>query len=137
MTSRHREARDVMTPGVVSIPDDASMRRVYGALRAHRIHALLVVDHRTGTPLGWVSATGLLATLAGERRPRTAAQAIDEAPVRISPSASLAEAAAALKQSATTHLLVCHGEQNMPEGVISALDLVPLAPGYDSDTGRA
>ena len=120
-----------MTPGVVALPGDASLRRVHEALLAHRVHAILIVDHRSGAPLGWITPAGLLAQLSGDHEPRTARQAVDEQAVRISPSASARDAVALLATPGISHLLVCHGEQNMPEGVVSPLDLLPVAASRD------
>lgn len=124
-----REVRDVMTPGVVSVPADASLPRVHGALLAHGVHAVLVVDQHRGQALGWVSARGVLTAIAAGGGPRTAHQAISEPVTRISPSASAREAMAALVEPGVTHLLVSHGDR-MPEGVVSALDLVAAAGGH-------
>ncbi len=123
------EVREVMTPGVVALPGDASLRRVHEALLVHRLHAVLVVDHRSGAPLGWVTPSGLLAQLSAGHQARSARQAIDERVVRISPSALARDAVAMLQSPGVTHLLVCHGEQNMPEGVVSSLNLLPVAAG--------
>lgn len=37
---------DFMTPGVVSIAEDASLIQVFRAMRAHNVHAVLVVGTR-------------------------------------------------------------------------------------------
>jgi CBS domain-containing protein len=50
------EAREVMSPGVVTISDDATVDRAVEAMAVHRVHAILVVGGRTGTPLGWDSS---------------------------------------------------------------------------------
>ena len=55
-----REIGDFMTPGCVCISDDATVEEAAQALTAHRVHAVLVLGARNGTPLGWVTARGLL-----------------------------------------------------------------------------
>ena len=48
--------RDVMTAGVVAIAEDASLIQVFRAIRAHDVHAVLVVGTQHGSPLGWVTS---------------------------------------------------------------------------------
>ena len=120
-----REARDLMTPGVVTIVEDATLRQVYGALRAHDVHAMLVVSQHGGRPLGWVTARGILAWLDKDASLACARDAVTEAPTAIGPSASGREALAALAQPGVSHLLVQRAAEAMPEGVISDVDLIP------------
>ena len=113
-----------MTPGVVSITEDASLRQVLRALSAHRAHALLVMGQDSGRPLGWVTARGLLGWLDEDLAFACARNAITESPVGIEPSSSGREALVALAQPGVTHLLVQRSVQALPEGTVSALDLV-------------
>jgi CBS domain-containing protein len=119
------EARDLMTPGVVSIAEDASLGQVYRALLAHRVHALLVIGRHGGRPLGWVTARGLLSWLDKDESLACARDAITQDPVGIEPGASGREAMLALSQPGVTHVLVQRAPDAMPEGVISTLNLVP------------
>jgi CBS domain-containing protein len=64
--------RDFMTPGVLVIAEDATLRQVYRALVAHSIHAVLVVGRNEGRPLGWVTARGLLGWIGQDLRPSPA-----------------------------------------------------------------
>ena len=64
-----REVCDFMTPGCVSISEDASVAEAAKALAVHRVHAVLVVGAANGTPLGWVTARGLLGWLGRDRSP--------------------------------------------------------------------
>ena len=118
-----REVRELMTPGVVSIPGDASLKQVQHALAAHRVHAILVVDRKTGTPTGWISAKGVLRASA-EGTAHTAAQAVSEPIHSLSPSASCRQAIDLLLQPGVTHLLVAHEHSALGEGVISDLDVL-------------
>jgi CBS domain-containing protein len=118
------EARDLMTPGVISIVEDASLAQVHRALAAHRVHALLVVGRRSGRPLGWVTASGLLAWLDGDPALACASDAITEPATAIEPSASGREALTALGQPRVSRLLVQRHVEALPEGVISELDLI-------------
>jgi CBS domain-containing protein len=120
-----REVREVMTPGVVSVPADASLKQLYGALGAHGVHAVLVVERKSGAPLGWASAAGLL-RWAVESGGHTAGQAVCEPIHTISPSANVREAVELLLQPGVSHLLVAHQHSALGEGVLSALDVVRL-----------
>ena len=124
-----REVREVMTPGVVSVPGDASLKQVYGALAAHGIHAILVVDRKSAAPLGWVTAAGLLRwTLEGSQQ-HTAQQAVCEPVHTISPSATVRDAVALLVKPGVSHVLVAHYGAGAGEGVVSDLDVVGLLSG--------
>jgi CBS domain-containing protein len=118
--------RDFMTPGVLTIAEDASLIQVYRAIVVHTVHAVLVVGRTEGRPLGWVTTRGLLAWVGREGGLASARDAITERPFKIEPSASAREALTALSQPGTSHLLVCRHEDASPEGVVSELDLVAL-----------
>lgn len=118
------EARELMTPGVISIVEDTSLTQVHRALAAHRVHALLVLGARSGRPLGWVTARGLLAWLKGDPSLACARDAITEPATAIEPSASGHEALTALGRPRVSHLLVQRHAEALPEGVISELDLI-------------
>jgi CBS domain-containing protein len=120
------QVRDFMTPGVLTIAEDASLGHVYHAMVAHSVHAVLVVGRTEGRPLGWVTARGLLGWVGRDRSLGSASDAITERPFKIAPSASAREAVTALSQPGTSHLLVCRHEDATAEGVVSELDLVAL-----------
>jgi CBS domain-containing protein len=121
--------RDLMTPGVVTIAEDASLAQAFGAMRAHDVHGVLVVGARQGKPLGWITAEGVLSWLGGDLGLVHARDAITERPVTIDPGASAREAVVALSQADIHHLLVTHGEDRSPEGVVAAVNLVALERG--------
>jgi CBS domain-containing protein len=118
--------RDIMTPGVVSIPEDASLRHVYRAMTAHSVRAVLVVGRTEGRPLGWVTARGLLGWIGKDESLASARDAITERSSFIHPSATAREAVVALLQAGVSHVLVRRSDDSMPEGVLSDLDLVAL-----------
>jgi CBS-domain-containing membrane protein len=118
--------RDFMTPGVLTIAEDASLRHVYRAMVAHSVHAVLVVGRSEGRPLGWVTARGLLGWVGRDQSVASAREAITERAATIEPSASAREALSALSQAGTSHLLVCRHSDAIPEGVISELDVIAL-----------
>ncbi len=117
-------AREIMTPGVVSIPEDASLWHVYRAMIAHSVRAVLVVGHTEGKPLGWVTARGLLAWIGKDESLACARDAITERATFIEPGATAREAVVALLQAGVSHVLVRRAEDAMPEGVLSDLDLI-------------
>jgi CBS domain-containing protein len=121
------EVRDVMTPGVVTISENASLRRVYRALVAHGVHAVLVVGHSTGKPLGWVTARGLLSWLTREDTMASVRDAITHEPASIQPGATVREALTALEQPGVSQLIVAERPEVTPEGVVSDLDVIALA----------
>jgi CBS domain-containing protein len=120
------EVREIMRPGVISIPADASIRQAYGAIAAHGVHAVLVVERKSGAPRGWVTASGLLQWALRDSHNHTAAQAICEPIHTVSPSTPVREAAELLLERGVSHVLVAHRGDSVPEGVISDTDVVRL-----------
>jgi len=118
------EVREVMRPGVVAVPEDASVLEARRAMLSHGVHAVLVVAHAHGRPMGLVTARGLLAWIDRDETAGYARDAISQAPVWIQPGASLRDAARALIEPGITHLLVRRRDEEMPEGVVTARDLL-------------
>lgn len=121
--------RDIMTPGVVSIADDASLVQVFRAMQAHDVHAVLIVGGHHGWPLGWVTSRGLLAWVGKDVDLVHAYDAVTERANRIDSGASAREALTMLSQPDASHLLVTRGKDSVPEGVVSAINLVALERG--------
>jgi CBS domain-containing protein len=119
--------RALMTPGVVTLVEDASVRQAFAALVAHHVHAVLVVGHQRGMPLGWVTARGLLPYLDSDDDLLCVRDAISEEPRTIDPAATAREAIVALSSPETSHLLVTPRQSLVPEGVISDLDVAGVA----------
>jgi CBS domain-containing protein len=122
-----REVRDFMTPGCVTISEDATVADAADALARHRVHALLVVGAQSGTPLGWVTARGLLSWLGRDRSLASARDAITEQVTAIAPSERVRTALYALSSAGTTRLLVRRKPHQSPEGVITDFDLAVAA----------
>jgi len=120
------EVRQAMTPGVITISEEASLYQAYRALVAHRVHSVLVVGHTTGKPLGWVTARGLLAWMTRDPGQARARDAITHEPATIQPSATVRVALTALSQPGISQLLVAQRPDITPEGVLSDLDVVAL-----------
>ena len=86
--------RAFMRPGVVTVAEDASLHQVQRAMVAHGVHAVLITA--AGGPLGWVTASGLMAWLAKEPSLYPAGAAITEKVAYIPPGASARDALTAL-----------------------------------------
>jgi CBS domain-containing protein len=125
----HLTARDLMTPGVVTIADDASLGSGIRAMVIHHKHAILVVGAQSGQPLGWATDRGLLAHLDRDAPLTPIGDVITEDPVSVKPGATAREATTVLSRAGTTHLLVASATERAPEGVISAFDLVRAVGG--------
>jgi CBS domain-containing protein len=121
------EVRHIMTPGVVTIAEDATLRQAHRAITAHRIHAILVLGRTGGTPLGWVTARGLLNWLTQDESLACAKDAITHPPATIQPSATAREALTALEQPGISQLIVASHPGTFPEGVLSDVDMVAFA----------
>jgi CBS domain-containing protein len=122
-----REVGDFMTPGCVVVSQSASVADAAKAMRAHKVHAVLVVGSRNGTPLGWVTHRGLLGWIGRDRSLARATEAITEQVRAIPAHESLRTAVYALSLSGTTRLLVRTRPNEMPEGVLSDFDLAMAA----------
>lgn len=77
----HLTVREVMTPGVESFPEDASLLKVMRGLAANRLAAVLIRD-KAGRPLGVVSKTDLIGAYKHGLSPETPAREVMNAPVR-------------------------------------------------------
>ena len=122
-----REVAEFMTSGCVVISEAASVADAAKAMAAHRVHAVLVVGARNGTPLGWITHRGLLGWIGRDRKLRRATEAITEQVSAIPAHESLRIAHYALSQSGTTRLLVRSRPNALPEGVLSDFDLAMAA----------
>jgi CBS domain-containing protein len=118
--------RELMSPGVLSIAEDASLRHVVRALAHHRVHALLVSGRAQGRPLGWVTSRGLLGWVERDHSLSAARDAITEPAVAIEPGATVRDAVALMTREQVGHLLVAHRADAMPEGVLSELDVLAV-----------
>ena len=122
-----REVAEFMTPGCVVISEAASVADAARAMAAHRVHAVLVVGARNGTPLGWITHRGLLGWIGRDRSLVRATEAITEQVRAIPAHESLRTALYALSLSGTTRLLVRSRPNSLPEGVLSDFDLAIAA----------
>ena len=122
-----RQVADIMTPGCVVISQAATVADAARAIAAHRVHAVLVVGSRNGTPLGWVTHRGLLGWVGRDRSLAPASEAITEQVRAIPAHATVRTALYALSLAGTTRLLVRNKPNQLPEGVLSDYDLATAA----------
>jgi CBS domain-containing protein len=122
-----REVSDFMTPGCLTVSDDATVEQAAAALAAHRVHAILVVGATKGTPLGWVTARGLLGWLGRDRSLASAREAITERVTAIDPDETVRVAVYALSTAGTSRLLVRRHPHQLPLGVVTDFDLAVAA----------
>ena len=115
--------RDVMSPGVIAIPSDSSVRTCARTMFERRTHAVLVVDSRSREPIGWVTHQDVLRYLRADPFTTLAGAAVREVPAYIEPDATVEQAADMMVAEQTTHLLV-GSPQLIPVGVLSSWDLV-------------
>ena len=120
------DVRDVMTTGVVTIPDDSTLDQAVDAMAEHRIHAVLVVGRRAGTALGWITTRGLLGLIGWDEQ-AAAPDAITEQATAIEPDASVRAAIYALGLPGVARLLVRSRSADEPEGVVTDYDLTVKA----------
>lgn len=116
-----------MTPGCTVISEAASVADAAAVLAEQHVHAVLVVGADNGTPLGWVTARGLLGWLGRDRSLARARDAITEQVTAIDPQERVRIALYALSLAGTTHLLVRRKPHKLPLGVISDFDLAVAA----------
>jgi CBS domain-containing protein len=115
--------REVMSPGVIAIPSDSSIRTCAQTMFERRTHAVLVVDSRSREPIGWVTHQDVLRYLRSDPFTTLAGSVVREAPAYIEPDATVEQAAEKMVAENTTHLLVGSPEL-IPVGVVSSWDLV-------------
>lgn len=120
------DVREVMTAGVVTVDDDATLGQAVEAMAKHHIHAVLVVGRRSGTALGWVTTRGLLSHVGSPSATRVT-DAITEEARGIDPSASVRAAIYGLGFLGLTRLLIRRRDCPDPEGVVTDYDLTVRA----------
>jgi CBS domain-containing protein len=119
--------RGFMTRGCVVISEAASVGDAAETMAAQKVHAVLVVGARNGTPLGWVTHRGLLSWVGRDAAGVPVADAITEQVRAIRPDEPIRTALYALSLSGTTRLLVRTKPDEAPEGVLSDFDLAVVA----------
>ncbi len=120
------EVRAIMRPGVVVVPDGASLLEAQRAMLSHGVHAVLVLDRDGGGIAGWVTSRGLLGWCDRDLALMPVRNAVSEPPVTVHPSAPARKALALLERHQVHHLLVTRSHDEIPEGVVGDVDLLKL-----------
>jgi CBS domain-containing protein len=118
-----RPVCEFMTPGCTVISEAATVADAAKVLAEQRVHAVLVLGADNGTPLGWITARGLLGWLGRDRSLAPARDAITEQVTAVDPQERVRTAHYALSLSGTTHLLVRRKPHKLPLGVVTDFDL--------------
>jgi CBS domain-containing protein len=119
-----RPVRTVMRPGVVVVPQGASVLRAQRAMLAHGVDAILVVGRANGRPLGWATARDMLRCLDADTALMEVSSLLTGPPVTIDPGATMAQAATALAAAPGVPLLVVKPGEVIPEGTVTERDIV-------------
>lgn len=114
---------DVMSAGVLSVSESATLKSVARVMREHGVHGVLVVAD-DGELLGWVTARGLLQHRAADWRRLKAGQTISEPCVRVVPSSSVPAALDAMLEADATRVVVMRPGSRTPDGVVSDIDFL-------------
>lgn len=120
-----RTAGEVTTPGVVALPVTAPLDQAARAMAAHRVHGLLVISSE-GRPRGWVTSELVMKHIGDAHLLDWAVDAIGQEFVAVRPSASVREVMAKLTQSEVSRVAVQERPHEMPQGVITDLDIAGL-----------
>ena len=118
-----RPVSEFMTPGCTVISEAASVADAAKVIAEQRVHAVLVLGADNGTPLGWITARGLLGWLGRDRSLAPARDAITEQVTAVDPQERVRIALYALSTAGTTHLLVRRKPHKLPLGVLTDFDL--------------
>jgi CBS domain-containing protein len=116
--------RTVMSPGVIAVSGETTVSACAATMHARQTHAVLVVDERTRQPSGWVFHLDVLRYLREDPLTTRAADVVSQEAAYIDPEDTVEEAAERMVSDGLTHLLVGHGPDSIPEGVLSSWDLV-------------
>jgi CBS domain-containing protein len=115
--------RDVMSPGVIAVPSDTTVRACAETMSERHTHAVLVIDQRTREPMGWVTHLDVLHYLRSDPMTTLAGGVVSQEAAYIDGDATVEEAAERMIRDEATHLLV-GSPSVIPEGVLSSWDLV-------------
>ena len=118
-----RSVGEVMAPGCITVPANATVATAAAALEAHGVHAVLVVDPTECVPIGWITARGLIRGVKDGRRQGLAEGVIDEGITAIGRERSVKVARYALSFEGVTRLLVRSPGEVAPEGVVTERDI--------------
>ena len=132
MTPSETPVRQIMSPGVIAVSGETTASACAAAMYERRTHAILVVDNKDRRPLGWVFHRDVLKCVRQDPYTTRAADFISAEAAYIHPEETVENAADRMVEEGVTHLLVGHGQDSLPEGVLSSWDLVSYYAGRSS-----
>jgi CBS domain-containing protein len=124
---------DVMHPGMVSCPPDASLSTVARLMVTYRVHAIFIHAHGDDLAQGesWAVVTDadlVRAAFVGDLE--TTAASIAAAPVlAVSTAEPLEHAMQLMTEHEVAHVVVLEGRSGRPVGVVSTLDIARAVAG--------
>jgi CBS domain-containing protein len=124
MAPSETPVRAVMSPGVIAVSGETTASDCAATMSVRRTHAVLVIDPATRRPAGWVYHHDVLRHLRRDPSTTRAADFVSEEAAYIHPEETVEDAADRMVEQSLTHLLVGHGPDSLPEGVLSSWDLV-------------
>jgi CBS domain-containing protein len=119
---------DVMHPGVVSCPADASLQAVAALMSMHAIHSVFVFDSKLRQDeadafLGIVSDLDLVAAAGAGLETRTAGESAVTPILTVTTNEALERAADLMVENSLSHLCVVEPFTRRPVGVLSTIDI--------------
>ena len=127
-TLEHATIGDVMHPGVITCPPDATLTAVARLMATHHVHAVVVLGLErswAGERLKWGLITDLDLVAAGldPFDTRTAADITTGGLVLVEPQEPLKRAVELMAEHRMPHLLVVARDTGRPLGMLSTLDV--------------
>jgi CBS domain-containing protein len=116
--------RAVMSPGIIALSGEVTVAACAATMSQRRTHAVLVIDQPSRRPLGWVFHRDVLKHMREDPYATRAADLVSEDAGYVHPEDTVEDAAERMDKEGLTHLLVGHGPDTIPEGVLSSWDLV-------------
>jgi CBS domain-containing protein len=115
---------DVMHPGVVSCPPEASLHAVAALMSMHGMHSVFVFEaDGSDVFLGIVSDLDLVAAARAGLTTRTAGESAVTPIVTVRTEDALERAAELMVENSLSHLCVVDASTRRPVGVLSTIDL--------------
>ncbi len=123
-----RLLRDVMTRGVVTVPMDATAKKIASMLSKEGLSGAVVIGHE-GEAMGVVSCMDILKIMGKENWETLTAESIMTSNLEtIEPTSTLGDAAKIMREKHIHRLLVLSesgvGVSKRPVGILSASDIV-------------
>jgi CBS domain-containing protein len=121
---------DVMHPGIVSCPVDATLTEVARLMATHHVHCIAVMGiprDRQGERLVWGLTSDLDVMRAGIRvGPESAGALALEPTISVDATTGLSEAGKLMLKHGVSHIVVIDSVTQRPTGCLSTLDVIDV-----------